>query len=425
MDDGDPVQESPPEPHRRTRPGPGPGTPPARALDSAGSRHILSVIRWPLGGIRTYLLYTSPALVAAGWRVTFLGPAGEYMDRFGTEVATWPGVDCVTAPSGRGAMPLKPVVRDLLRERPYALVTSQGLGAAAQVELARRKAGASGRAVPHVVISHDVFPPGHHTGLRGWVRRRVLERLLRGAQMIVSVTEDAQANLLENLPALARQGPRLVTVPHGIRRPDTGSARDVPPAPRLREQLGLAPGTPLLGFFGRFMEQKGFLPLLDALQRLQSRAPPAPLHLVAVGSGDYEREYQADAQARGLAACVSFLPAVPSVLPYLPQIDLVVMPSLWEAAGLLAMEALIAGVPLLASDCLGLREVVRDTPARTAPAGDAQAWADALASLLGALPKDAARAFAPQAARRFDAQRTGERMRALFDEVVAATGRPA
>lgn len=45
------------------------------------------------------------------------------------------------------------------------------------------------------------------------------------------------------------------------------------------------------------------------------------------------------------------------------------MPSRWVAFGLLAVEALCAGTPLIASDCIGLREVVEDTPAVVVPPG--------------------------------------------------------
>src|SRR6185503_12814399 len=99
---------------------------------------------------------------------------------------------------------------------------------------------------------------------------------------------------------------------------------------------------------------------------------------------------------------------------------LVVMPSLWEAAGLLAMEALAVGTPLLASDCIGLREVVADTPARIAKAGDAAAWAEALRAAIDDPGREAARGFAPRARRRFDAEASARRTAALLREIEGA-----
>ena len=63
-----------------------------------------------------------------------------------------------------------------------------------------------------------------------------------------------------------------------------------------------------MGFLGRFMEQKGFLVLLDALDCLVRQPLPRPFHLVAVGSDDYEREYREEASRRpSLAGRITFL----------------------------------------------------------------------------------------------------------------------
>ncbi len=425
MDDVYPVQEPPTDHPGQQSAKPAESAPASTGSPASGARHALSVMRWPLGGIRTYLLYTHPALVAGGWRVTFVGPEGEHFDALAEEVADWPGVDCVPAPRGRSPAFLTRATRRLIRERDFTLVNSQGLGAAAQVEVARRTAGRRGRRLPHVVTSHDMFPPGKHVGFKGWARKRVLERLLKRAEVIINVTDDAKANLLEHLPAIGRAGTRLVTIPHGIRPLSPGDAGLAPLDPPLRARLELGEEPFLMGFLGRFMEQKGFLPLLESLQQLRARTLPRPFHLVAVGSGDYEREYREEVEERGLSDVVTFMPFVPDVMPFLRELDLVVMPSLWEAAGLLAMEALVAGTPLLTSDCPGLREVVRDTPALLAKAGDVGAWSTALEGALTAAPKAATRDFVAEALQRFDARRTAERTVALLDEVAQRVERGA
>jgi len=247
----------------------------------------------------------------------------------------------------------------------------------------------------------------------------MLARLLARADAVVSVTDDARANLVEHLPRLAR-GVRLETIPHGIALP----AGALPPKADLRGPLGLSPDVALVGFLGRFMEQKGFLPLLGAIERLRSAPPRRPFCLVAVGSGDFEPQYKREVERRGLSSCVRFLPFVADAGPVLRALDLVAMPSLWEAAGLLAMEALVAGTPLIASDCLGLREVVRGTPARTAPPGDEAAWAEALRSAIDAPFAEEARAFVPAARERFDVARSAASLSALLAEVSGAPGPP-
>src|SRR5262249_55973379 len=150
------------------------------------------------------------------------------------------------------------------------------------------------------------------------------------------------------VPQLVTGGCHLLSIPHGIDT-DRFAAAAHHEAGWLRQHLSLDDDVFLMGFLGRFMEQKGFLPLLGALERLVARGTARLFHLVAVGSGDYVREYRRETQQRGLGEYVSFMNHVADTGPVLRELDLLVMPSLWEAAGLLAMEGMVAGVPVLGS----------------------------------------------------------------------------
>jgi glycosyltransferase involved in cell wall biosynthesis len=240
-------------------------------------------------------------------------------------------------------------------------------------------------------------------------------RLLRRLDAIVCVGHDIRANLQDYLPALRRD--RLVVIPNGI---DTDRfADDSPVSDDLRRQLGLAPGVTIVGFLGRFMVQKGFLPLLGAFERLVREGPPRPFHLVAVGSGDFEREYRAEVERRGLGGHVSMLGFVMDARPLLRQLDLLAVPSLWEASPLLPMEAMSAGVPVLGTDCIGLREVLRDTPSRVVRAGDVDQLYRGLRDSLAQPRTEAARAFAPAARVRFDNRLSARLLGELFGELAA------
>lgn len=370
------------------------------------------VLRWPVGGIRTYVLYNYPALRDAGWRLTFVGPADDSFRAFAHDLRGWDDVAFVEAPMRGKRCRLAGAVRQELRSGPYALMHSQGLTAGAQAVWANRGFG-----VPHVATAHDVFRPSQAAGARGWAKLWLLRRLVRRLDVLIACGDDVRANLLEYLPSIQSAGCRLITIRNGI-DPDRTTARlsCETPSPDLRQRLEVAKDMRLLGFLGRFMEQKGFLPLLDALQRLMAMGTAKPFRLVAVGAGDFEREYRAEVQRRGLAEVVTFLGFVPDIGPLLRQLDLLVMPSLWEACPLLPMEALAAGVPVLGSDCIGLREVLRDTPSMTAPAADAEAWCAALERAIASPWTDAARAFAAEARRRFDVEYPAEQLLRVFEE---------
>jgi glycosyltransferase involved in cell wall biosynthesis len=392
---------------------------PARALPQPNrgraDQRVLTVVRWPVGGIRTHVLYNYPDAVAEGYRFTFVGPADESFDTFAAGLEGLPGSEFVGVPVREGRCRMNGTVRRLLRSGRFALMHSHGLTAAMQAAAANLGLG-----LPHVATVHDPLRPDQFPGLRGWLKRQLMGRLLRRLDAAVCVGYDIRANLQEYLPALP--GERLVIIPNGI---DVERfATDVPAPDDLRLRLGLESGVTLIGFLGRFMVQKGFLPLLGAIERLVRERLPQRFHLVAVGSGDFEREYRAEIERRGLRDHVSMLGFVLDVRPLLRQLDLLAVPSLWEASPLLPMEAMAAGVPVLGTDCIGLREVLRDTPSRMVRAGNIDELYRGLSDSLKHPRAEAARAFAPAARARFDNRPSAQRLVELFDELAStATAR--
>lgn len=318
----------------------------------------------------------------------------------------------LAAPVRKRHCRLWPTVRRVLRRHHFDLMHSHGMIAAAHAAFANWRG-----ALPHVVSVHDVIRPQLVAGPVGRAKLWLLDRLLDDAKMVIAVSNDVRANLLHYLPRLASRPQDVTTVMYGI---DTLRFSEEAPAPdsSLRRRLGLDDQTILIGFLGRYMEQKGFLPLLDALHALVTRGCPVPFHLVAVGSGDCERRYRSAVEQKGLGAVVSFLDFVPDVAPILRQLDLVAIPSLWEAAPLLALEALCAGVPIVGSDCIGLREVLYGTPSRVLPAGNVEAWAEGLRQAIHAPHRDAARAYAPLARRRFNLAPAVRRLETVYDAVL-------
>ena len=368
------------------------------------------VLRWPVGGIRTYIRYNYPALREAGWRFTFVGPKDDSFRAFAHELRGWDGVEFVAAPVHGKRCRLSGLARGQLSSGRFDLMHSHGLTAAAQAVWSNRGIG-----VPHIATAHDVFRPAQTAGVRGWAKLWLLGRMLRRLDVLIACGEDVRGNLLEYLPAIETAGCRLVTIRNGVDTRHFASDGD-PSSRNLRDRLGVGDDVRLLGFLGRFMEQKGILPLLEALQRMLAKGTAGPFRLVAVGSGDFEREYRDEVDRRGLDRVVSFLGLVSDAGKILRQLDMLLMPSLWEACPLLPMEAMAAGIPVLGSDCIGLREVLRDTPAEMVSAGDAEAWCEALERNVAMPRTDAARAFAAEAQGRFDVARAAEQLRRVFEE---------
>lgn len=382
-------------------------------MNKTGNRRVLAVVRHPLGGVRTHILYTYPHLIEAGYRFTFVVPKSPYHAQFCTDVKDWPDTDVIEATFRTPEQPrFWTTVRKTLRERSFSLIHSHGIQAAIPTMLANSTYG-----IPHLMTSQDVFCRVDLDGIVGRCKLKILQQLLRRLDVLIAVSEDTRRDHLQYLPGL-RHGPCRVEMIHNgidlqryphVRRDKEGG---------LRQQLGLNDETRLIGFLGRFMPQKGFLQLVDALRLLERRPGRSPWHLVAVGSGDFIREYQAQVAQEKLNDRITFLEHVANVAPFLQQLDLLVMPSLWEACPILPMEAMVTGIPVLGTDCIGLREVLRDTPSVMVQTNDAPAMSDAIFQALQSSWKDEAVEYIPTAQRRFDVRPVGEKLARLFDSCI-------
>jgi glycosyltransferase involved in cell wall biosynthesis len=370
------------------------------------------VARWPVGGIRAHLGYNAPHLAAAGYRCTFVVPDDETLPAVREALGGLPDSEFAGVPVRDRNCALWKTVRLLVQSGRFSFVHAHGLTAAAHATLA-----VLGSAVPLLVTLHEPLRPAQFSGLFGTFKRWLLGRALARAKAIVTVSADARANLLRYFPNLRRHAHRIHAIANGIDAErytcsDQGEGN-------LRPELGLDEDTTLIGFLGRFMPEKGFGLLLEAVTRLVQHGGVPRFHVVAFGSSDYRREYQRQIEGQGLARYITLRDFVQDVVPVLRDLDLVVVPSLWEASSLVSMEAMAVGVPVLGSDCPGLREVLRDTPSRMVKTGEVAALECGLRQALSELWIEEARAFAAVARERFDNRRSARRLLELYEGLAA------
>jgi glycosyltransferase involved in cell wall biosynthesis len=148
-------------------------------------------------------------------------------------------------------------------------------------------------------------------------------------------------------------------------------------------------GEPRLLCVGRLIPIKGHLVLLRALALARARLPR--LTLDVAGRGPLEPALKAYARELGVADAVRLLGFVSPVGRAIEQAAIVVVPSLGEGFGMVALEAMERARPVVASDVGGLPEIVVDgETGLVVPAGDAEALAEAIVALAG----DPARAAA-------------------------------
>jgi len=226
--------------------------------------------------------------------------------------------------------------------------------------------------VPHVVSTlHNV---SDWTERRGHPLRAIDRATLPLADRICAVSDAVREAVAGVSPKLAE---RTITLRNGV------SLERFRPAPGGREaaraQAGLAPADFVIATVARLEKSKGIDTLLRAAAQASAQAPM--LQLLIVGDGAERPRLEALADSLGISAWVTFTGMRDDVPRLLAAADLFAMPSRTEGLGVAAIEALAAGLPVLASNVGGLPEIVEDRVCgRLLPSNAIAGWADAIAT---------------------------------------------
>ena len=133
---------------------------------------------------------------------------------------------------------------------------------------------------------------------------------------------------------------------------------------------------------GRLAMEKNWPVLLHSIQKVYREHPD--IHLVIIGDGPEKKVLQEQCAELGIGECVTFTGELPfeEVPAYLKAADLFVFASLTETQGLVTMEALAAGLPVVAVDASGTRDIVDNGEQGFLVSNDHDALADAINQLL-------------------------------------------
>ena len=244
--------------------------------------------------------------------------------------------------------------------------------------------------------------------------KRLLERVVyaRGSRFVV--LSRAFGTILERGYGVPAEAIRIV--PGGV---DLGRFSALGSRDEARRALGWPTGRPMVVTVRRLVRAKGLENLIDAVDALRRRVPD--VLVTVVGSGPLAEPLRARVASLGLERWVRFAGFVPEdrLAAVYRAADLFVVPTVaLEGFGLVVVEALACGTPVLVTPVAGLPEVVTDLdPGLVLPgAGPAELAAGMAAALTGAqrLPNEAAcRAYA----QRFDWAAIAARVAAVYREV--------
>ncbi len=371
--------------------------------------NVLVIVRWPVGGIRTYLRYVYNKFDVNKYHFTVIAPNIEEFNILMDDLSNI-NAHCIAVSDDRYFSKYFHIVYSELNSGRYDIVHSHGFTSGLIAAWLARYFH-----VPHIMTSHDIFRREQFKGLSGFFKKSSLSILLPFIDVIQAVSNDAKENILETFPKLNKDKNKVTTISNGIEidRFKGNVKRD------FRKELGLSDNTFLIGFLGRFMSQKGFSYLVNAIENIikDDSVYRTPI-VLAFGSDGFLREDQATINDKKLDENILFFPFEANISPILKGLDVLVMPSLWEACPLLPMEALVAGVPLIASDCIGLREVVENTPANVVKTADVNSLTRAMKKTMKNNNLRLFQGYVPVASKRYDVNQTKTQLQALYDNVL-------
>ena len=237
--------------------------------------------------------------------------------------------------------PLPGLLR-LIRQKEIRLVHTHGSRANLLGRLAAKRAEVPCVSTVHSSLAHD-YLSAQAARLALALDRRTLSLTAE----VITVSEYLADEVA------SRYGRRPITVYNGqvpLPLGDPGSARR-----QFRSRWAIPADAILLGTIGRLHPAKGHTYFIRAAARLLAAFPN--LHLLLIGDGPRRQELESELKSSLVPYTLTGY--LPQAWQALPAMDLFVLPSVSEGMGLVLLEAMQAGIPIVASAAGGIPEIVR------------------------------------------------------------------
>lgn len=213
------------------------------------------------------------------------------------------------------------------------------------------------------------------------------------------------------------------TVVHGGRSPE--HFVQAAPSAELRAELGLAEGDEVISVVARLTPWKGHMVLLDAFRAVHVERPQARLLVVGAPTfweETYLHELQERAEALGCGDAVRWVGFRNDIPQILALCDLMVLPSASEPFGIVIVEAMIAGKPVIVCDSGGPPEIVEDwVTGLVVPTWKVGPLADAMVDLLAdkARLRQMGEAGRQRALDHFDIRKAVRKIESIYKEIMS------
>ncbi len=314
--------------------------------------NLLHVVRPAEGGIKNHLLYLLRLIDAANFNVMVACPPdGSIYKELKNE-----GVKIYPLPIKGDFNPFfdlraAGVLAGIIRQEKVTILHAHSIKAA----LVGRLAATASRVPGLVYTLHNSFFYNSVPKWQRWLAAKMERCLARRTDAVIAVSEALKVELTA---LIGIEPGRVVTIANGI---DTGHYKPASGRGESRRKLGLGRGMPIIGTVARLAPQKGVTHLIRAAKILKDVfLKGKPFQLVIVGDGPLRPSLEEETRLYDLDGSVTFEGVRGNIPDYLNAFDVFVLPSETEGLPLVLLEAMAAGLPVVASKVGGIPEVIEN-----------------------------------------------------------------
>lgn len=205
-------------------------------------------------------------------------------------------------------------------------------------------------AISSFFVKNKIFITTEHNinnKRRGYKLFKVIENILYARyNKIIAISKKTMESLVKWIPNLEK---KISVIENGV---DLKKIKMAKPLKRIK--LGYKESDKLIIMVGRFSKNKDQKTIIKAIELL-----PEEFKLLLVGEGELIEEDKKMVKTLRINARVDFLGFRNNIPELFKMCDLSIISSHWEGFGLVAVEGMVAGLPVIASDVDGLNDVVR------------------------------------------------------------------
>ncbi|MCX7918797.1 MAG: glycosyltransferase family 4 protein [bacterium] len=268
---------------------------------------------------------------------------------------------------------------------------------------------------PLITTIHNMINKGPLPNWKKYVYICLTRLIATRQNKIIAVSDAVRHNTIDKLKI---PGDKVITIRNGTKILELNPALD---KPSILRNLGLLPNKPVIALISRLIpKQKGHTYFLQAA-KLILKQNPKPQFLI-IGDGTIRKYLEVLTQQLGIQSDVHFVGWQHNIFDILQSIDICVVPSLWDPLPRIVLEAMAAGIPVVASNVDGIPEAVIDgVTGILVPPANAQRLADACLTLLNHPEKAKQMGYAGRnrAIAEFSSDRHAQEVLKVYEEILS------